>query len=224
MYPHVQLTDDAAMWISLVCLALVLPAAAVAQTTDTVVVTLLENGAEVRQRLVPTEELVQAYAIRFDDQHLELTEVINGEHNPLSATLTSNDGRYELNFESGTPIIVRFSLTGSVERIPLFVTGGRAELTVVREIETPYLIRIEGLGDRLSVIDLSTSLPRFILTESGNLEVELSSIPALLRLADRGAFTFSRIADLIALVLIILGASYALRSGRVRRPESVRTS
>ena len=65
------------MRISLVSLALLLPATAVAQTTDTVVVTLLENGAEVRQQLVPSEDLLEAYAIRFDDQHLEIVEVVD---------------------------------------------------------------------------------------------------------------------------------------------------
>ena len=211
------------MRISLVSLALLLPATAVAQTTDTVVVTLLENGAEVRQQLVSSEDLLEAYAIRFDDQHLEIVEVVDEGHNILGETLTETSGHYELTLENRTPITIRFLVTGSVERIPLFVTGGRAELTVVREVETPYLIRIRGSSDRLSMIDLPTSLPRFSLTDSGDLEVELSSVPALLRLAGRGAFTFSRIADLIALVLIVLGAGYALRIGRVRRPESVGT-
>ena len=187
-------------------------------------VTLRENGAEVRQRLVPVGGIVRAFAIRFDHQSLELTGVTGEGDSPLNASLTANGNPYQLNVESRVPIILRFSLTGSVERIPLFVAGGRAELTVVREVEAPYLIRIEGPGDQLATIDLSTSLPRFTLTESGDLEVALSSVPALLRLAGGGAFTFTRIADLVALVLIALGAISAARNGWVRHGESLRKS
>ena len=170
---------------------------------------LVDGGAEVTQRLMPEGESIGAYAIRFDGQALKVLDVVREGQSLLDATLTPTSGAYELDVVSGAPVRVRFSITGDAERIPLFVAGGSAELTVARGVEAPYLLRIQGPRERLAAIDLETSLPRFEVNGSGVLDARLSSIPSLIRLSPRGAFTFTRIADIVALVLILSGALWA---------------
>lgn len=190
------------------------------QATDTVVVTLGDGVAEVQQRLTPRGATVEAFAMRLEEQTLEMLEVVREGESLLDAVLSPVGGAYRLDVVSGAPIRVRYAVRGSVERIPLFVTGGRAELRVVRELETPYLIRLEGDPARLSALDLATSLPRFAPSETGELEAVLSSLPALLRLSQGGALSFTRVADLIVLVVMVLGVAWAWRNGRVLRRAS----
>lgn len=181
-----------------------------AQAIDTVHVRLTPDGAEVTQRLLPEGASIGAFAIRFDDQELQVLEVVREGESLLDATLTPTAGAYALDVASGAPIRVRYALSGQTDRIPLFVAGGRAELTVARGVEAPYMVQIRGSAERLAAIDLRTSLPRFEANGSGVLEARLSSIPSLVRLSSTGAFTFTRIADLMALLLIGAGVIWAV--------------
>ena len=88
----------------------------------------------------------------------------------------------------------------------MFVRGGGAELTVAREVESPYLVRVTGPAEILGDIDPDTSMPRLAHASDGALEVRLSSIPSFVRLSTGGPFSFARMADAFALFLILLGA------------------
>jgi len=181
-----------------------------AQTIDTIHVLLSDGGAEVRQRLVPEFESIGAFAFAAEEQDLRILEVVREGEDLLDATLTRTSGVYKLDVASGAPIRIRYTVSGASERIPLFVSGGRAELTVARGVEVPYLLRLEGSPQRLAAIDLDTSLPRFESNQPGILEAHLSSLPSFVRLSSRGAFTFARVADLVALALILSGVVWAL--------------
>lgn len=188
-----------------------------AQTTDTVLVTLADGEARVRQRLTPEGEDIHAFAMRFEGQDLVITEVFREGESLLDASLVPAERAYRLDVVSGAPITVEYTLSGDVTRIPLFVSGGRAELTVVRDIEAPFLVRLAGEPATLSAVDLPTSLPRFEIAADGSLEVALSSLPALVRLSGGGAFSFTRVADMVVLALILAGAIWTWRNARVRR-------
>ena len=73
-------------------------------------------------------------------------------------------------------------------------------------------LRLEADG-RLE-IDTDTSLPRLASVGDGAWEVRLSSVPSFVRLAPPGLLSFARVADLIALVLILAGAVWTWRTAR----------
>ncbi len=195
-------------------LLLALPLAA--QPADTVVVTLGDGLAEIHQRLTPEGGAVRAFAIRLEGQTLDVTEVVGEGQSLLDVVLTATEHAHELYIVSDAPISLRYVVRGSLDRIPLFVKGGRAELTVTRGVEAPYLVRIEGPADELAALDLDTSLPRFVISDAGQPEVALSSVPSLVRLSKGGPFSFTRIADSIVLILILAGMVLAWRAGRAR--------
>lgn len=178
---------------------------------DTVWVELTDAGAIVEQRISNTDDLVEAFAIRITGQTIEVTDVAREGEVLLDATLTVEDGALRFAVVSGAPVTVRYEVTGSAERIPLFVPGGRAVVTVVRGVEQPFLIRLSGPEARISAIDTDTSMPRFARADGGALEVRLSSLPAFLRLSPGGALSFARLADALAVALIVLGATLAFR-------------
>ena len=201
---------------------LLLGAPAAAQTTDTVFVELRADAAQVRQRLVPEDGAVQAFAIRLDEQTLALTAVTSGgEPLPGAEALIPVDGAWRLDVPAAAPVVVTYTVRGAdggwLDRIPLFVAGGEAEQTVVQEITVPWLIRMEGDPAVLAELDLSTSLPRFTRAGEGAVTATLSSVPGLLRLSRGGALSFVRVADLVVLALLLTGAAWTWRNARVRR-------
>lgn len=184
---------------------------AAAQTTDTITVRLAGEGALVTQRLEPIEGEVRAIAIRIEGQLLDILEVVREGESLLDATLEAEGPAYGFRVESGAPVVLEYLVSGATERVPFFVASGEAELTVADGAETPYLIRIEGEPGRLDEIDAGTSLPRFRRTADGALEVAVSSIPSFARLPEAGGLSFTRLADLVAVSLILLGALWAWR-------------
>lgn len=189
---------------------------------DTASIALEADGVLVRHRIPNLGDRVVALAIRVPEQRLDVTRVVREGRSLLDAGLTTEDDAYRFEVESGAPIVVEYRLSGSLDRIPLFVPAGRAELTVAREFEEPHLIRLTGPPERLAAIDTRTSLPRFERVSDGALEARLSSLPAFVRLSDRGPFSFGRVADMLALGLILLGAWWAWRRFRPRRTPPTR--
>jgi len=206
------------------------------QSVDTVRVELTADAAIVFQRIPNADDLVEAVAIRIPGQSIHVTDVVAGGEALLDATLTAEDGALRFAVASGVPVTLRYEVTGPQERIPLFVSGGGAVLTVARGVEHPHLIEVSGLESRVETIDPETSMPRFeraARTEGGQggqreegaaggaLEVRLSSLPSFVRLSHGGALSFARLADAAALALILLGAIVAYRrlrggSGEIR--------
>lgn len=195
---------------------------AVAQESalDTVSIALEGTGAVVRHRIPTLDDRVAALALRVPGQRVEVTGLVREGEALLDASLTEEEGAYRFEVESGAPIVVAYRVTGALERIPLFVPAGRAELTVAREFEEPHLIRVTGSPGRLDEVDTAVSLPRFDRVSDGVLEARLSSLPTFVRLSERGPFTFGRVADLLALAAIVLGAWWAWHRLRPRRPPA----
>jgi len=185
---------------------------------DTVSVVLGGTDAVVRLRIPNLGERVAALALRVPGQRLEVTGVVREGESLLDATLTEEGDAYRFEVESGAPIVLAYRVSGDLARIPLFVPGGRAELTVAREFEEPFLIRVTGAPERLDEIDTATSLPRLDRVSDGVLEARVSSLPSFLRLSERGPFAFGRVADLLAIAAILLGAAWAWRRLGHRRP------
>ncbi|WP_419164427.1 hypothetical protein [Candidatus Palauibacter sp.] len=191
---------------------------AVGQTTDTVFVELGEGAAHIRQSLAPVDGVVQAVAMRLDEQTLALTGAARGgEALPDADVGLTADGAYRIEVASTAPVLVTYTVRGRVDRIPLFVAGGRAEQTVVHDVEAPWLIRVEGDPAVLDALDLSTSLPRFTRAGDGAVTAALSSVPGLLRLSRGGALSFARVADFVVLALLLTGAILTWRSARASR-------
>lgn len=200
------------------------PGHATAQETaiDTVSIALEATEAIVRHRIPSRGDRVVALALRVPGQRLDVTSVVREGEALLDAVLTEEDEAHRFEVESGAPIVITYRVSGSLERIPLFVPGGSAELTVAREFEEPYLIRVTGPAERLDEIDTAVSLPRLERSAEGLLEARLSSLPSFVRLSDGGPFAFGRVADLIALAVILLGAGWAwhrLRPRPARRED-----
>jgi len=200
-------------------LGVALPGAGAGQATDTVRVTLEGARAVVEVRVPNLDDAVEAFAIRFRDQRVEVTDVLREGEALLDATLTREEGALRFAVTSGAPVTIRYDVRGPLRRIPLFVPGGRAELTVARGVEEPFLVRVDGDAGALAAIDTRTSMPRFTRLPDGSLEVRLSSLPSFLRLSRGGPFSFARIADALALALIALGAALSFR--RMRRGSPV---
>jgi len=190
------------------------PAVGTAQTVDTVHVALEGDRAVVEVRVPNLGEDVEAFALRFPDQLIEVRSVLREGEALLDAALTREDGALRFVVTSGAPVTLRYEVSGRLARVPLFVPGGGAELTVAREVEEPFLVRVTGDAATLGTIDTGTSMPRFTRLPDGTLEVRLSSLPSFLRLSRGGPFSFSRIADALALGLIALGSWVALRKMR----------
>lgn len=184
---------------------------------DTVRIALDADGATVRHRIPNLGDRVTAWALRVPGQTLDVTGVVREGEALLEAELIGDVDAYRFDVESGAPIVITYRLAGRLERLPLFVPGGEARLTVAREFEEPHLVRITGPADRLDAIDTRTSLPRLERVSDDALEARLSSLPSFVRLVGRGPFTFGRTADAIALALILLGVWYAWRRMRARR-------
>jgi hypothetical protein len=201
-------------------LGVALPGAVVGQAVDTVRVTLEPERAVVEVRVPNLGDVVEAFALRFPDQRVEVTDVLREGEALLDATLTREEGALRFAVTSGAPVTVRYDVRGPLRRIPLFVPGGRAELTVARGVEEPFMVRVTGDSAALAAIDTRTSMPRFTRLADGALEVRLSSLPSFLRLSRGGPFSFSRIADALALALIALGAAISFR--RLRRRGAAR--
>ncbi|MFV1987302.1 MAG: hypothetical protein ACC682_08465 [Gemmatimonadota bacterium] len=180
---------------------------------DTAHVVLGGNVTTVELRVPSVIGVVEAYAIRLPGQTLSLTEV-RGAAGPIEYTLIDERGALRIAVASSADITVRYRVEGDRERIPLFVPGGGAEVTVARELEEPYLIRLTGDTGTLAGIDTETSMPRFRRLSDGTLEVRLSSLPSFIRLSGGGPLSFARLADVAALLLIALGALLAYRKIR----------
>ncbi|WP_419935838.1 hypothetical protein [Candidatus Palauibacter sp.] len=198
---------------------LLIAAPAAAQTTDTVFVELRADAAHVQQRLVPDSGAVRAVAIRFEEQTVSLTGATrDGVLIPGVEVAPTPGGRaYRIDVASAAPVVITYTVRGRLDRIPLFVAGGRAEQTVVHEAAEPWLIRLEGDPAALDGLDLSTSLPRFTRAGEGAITATLSSVPGLLRLSRGGALSFARVADLVVLALLLSAAIWTWRNARVRR-------
>jgi hypothetical protein len=180
---------------------------------DTVHIELSGDGATVELRIPSAIGVVEAYAIRMSGQTLSLTEVLVGDE-PIRYTLIEESGATRIAVASSADVTVRYRVTGSRDRIPLFVPGGGAEVTVARGLEEPYLIRLTGDLGTLSAIDTETSMPRFERRSDGTLEVRLSSVPSFVRLSVGGPFSFARLADAGALLLLAFGVFFAYRKIR----------
>ncbi|MDX1577932.1 MAG: hypothetical protein R3266_05585, partial [Gemmatimonadota bacterium] len=197
------------------------PLPAEAQPADTVRVVLTLGGAAVEQRLAPEGDDVRAWALRLPGQTLDIYEVVREGERLLDATLTKGERAYEFAVTSGAPVVIRYSVEGGRDRIPIFVAGGIAELTVAGSVEEPWLVRLDGPASTLETIDLATSLPRLAPAPDEGLEASLSSLPSLVRLSTSGAVSFARIADAVALLLIALGAAWAWRTARIEPSRRV---
>ncbi|WP_419941405.1 hypothetical protein [Candidatus Palauibacter sp.] len=221
--PGLRATGLRTLAAALTALAgLLIAAPAAAQTTDTVFVELRADGAHVRQSLEPDSGAVRVFAIRFDEQTVSLTGASRGGE-PLAGVeiAPTPEGRaYRIAVASAAPVVINYTVRGRLDRIPLFVAGGRAEQTVVHEAAEPWLIRLEGDPAALDGLDLSTSLPRFTRAGEGVVTATLSSVPGLLRLSRGGALSFARVADLVVLALLLTAAIWTWRNARVRREGS----
>ncbi|MDH3734515.1 MAG: hypothetical protein OEU54_13370 [Gemmatimonadota bacterium] len=166
-------------------------------------------GDEARvQHVIPASSgVAQAYAIHVPGQLLEVDEV-RGPAGAVEFTVIDERGARRIAIPTSRPVLVRYRVSGSVDRIPLFVSGGRAQLTVALDVEEPYLLRLNGA---VASIDTDTSMPRFSRAEDGTLEAGLSSLPSFIRLSEGGPFSFARLADIVALLLTALGGGIVLR-------------
>ncbi len=180
---------------------------------DTVRIELGGEGATVELSIPSATGVVEAYAIRIPGQTLSLMEVLSVDE-PIRHTLIEESGATRIAVASSADVTVRYRVEGSRERIPLFVPGGGAEVTVARELEAPYLLRLTGDAGTLAAIDTETSMPRFERLSDGTLEVRLSSVPSFVRLSNGGPFSFARLADAGVLLLVVAGALVAYRKIR----------
>jgi hypothetical protein len=180
---------------------------------DTVHIELGGDGATVELRIPSAMGVVEAYAIRMPGQTLSLTDVMVADE-PIRHTRIEESGALRIAVASSADVTVRYRVEESRERIPLFVPGGGAVVTVARGLEEPHLIRITGEAVTLAAIDTETSMPRFRRLSDGTLEVRLSSLPSFVRLSGGGIGSFARMADAAALLLIALGALFAYRKIR----------
>ena len=194
-------------------------APAAAQPTDTVFVELRTDAALVRQHLMPEGGVVRAVAMRIEAQELALGGAMSGgaELPGVDVTPVPGGRAYRIEVASPTPVVIGYTLRGRLDRIPLFVAGGRAEQTVVHEVAEPWLIRVEGDPALLDQLDLATSLPRFTRAGEGAVTATLSSVPGLLRLSRGGALSFARVADWVVLALLLAAATWTWRNAHVHR-------
>jgi len=183
---------------------------AVPQAVDTARIRLEPDEAIVELRIPNTGGRVEAVAMALPGQTLAVLEVVREGVALLDATLTVSDQIYRFVVDSGAPVSVRYRITGGLDRIPLFVPSGGAELTVVREVVESHLVRLTGDAEWLDRIETETSMPRFERTETG-LEVRLSSLPSFVRLSAGGPGSFARLADAFALLLVVAAAGFAYR-------------
>lgn len=199
---------------------------AAAQPTDTVFVELRTDAAHVRQHLMPEGGVVRAVAMRLEAQELALGGVTSGGADLPGVDVTPVPGgrAYRIEVASAAPVAISYTLSGRLDRIPLFVAGGRAEQTVVHEVAEPWLIRLEGDPALLDQLDLATSLPRFTRAGEGAVTATLSSVPGLLRLSRGGALSFARVADWVVLALLLAAATWTWRNARVRREPAATAS
>ncbi len=191
-------------------LAVAVPLAAQTASVDTVSVRLAPDAAIVTLEVPPVGGVIEALALMQPGQTVDVTDVI-GASGSVEFTLVEDGSVTRLAVPSSSPVTVRYRVTGDRERIPLFVPGGGAAVTVAREVESPFLIRIVGDAEALRSVDPETSMPRMTRAADGSLEVRLSSIPALVRVSTGGPFSFARMADAAALFLILFGAVVIFR-------------
>jgi len=210
----------AAVAVATACHSFPRSASAQEEAVDTVSIALEGTEAIVRHRIPNLGDRVVALAIRVPGQSIEVRDVVREGRALLDAALSEEPDAYRFEVESGAPIVLAYRVSGELGRIPLFVPAGRAELTVAREFEEPYLIRVTGEPARLDEIDTATSLPRFERLNEGVLEARLSSLPSFVRLSGGGLLSFGRVADLLALAVILLGAWWAWRRLRRRRADA----
>lgn len=203
-------------------LALPGPASGQEGAIDTVSITLEDTAAIVRQRIPNVGDRVVALALRHPGQRVDVTGVVREGEALLDATFTEEGDAYRFEVESGAPIVITYQVSGALGRIPLFVPGGIAELTVAEEFEEPYVIRVSGSRERLDEIDTAISLPRLDRVSDGLLEARLSSLPSFVRLSEGGPFAFGRVADVVALAAILLGAWWVWHRLRPRRTSRKR--
>ncbi|MGH7542228.1 MAG: hypothetical protein ACRELC_14640, partial [Gemmatimonadota bacterium] len=198
------------------------PAASRAQTPrpDTVEIRLETDGALVEQRIHDVEGTVEAYAIRLPGQRLEVERVEREGTRLLDATLSEEPGAYRFRVRSGAPVRVRFRVSGVRERVPLFVGSGPGEITIARGAAPGVVVRLVLPPARAAALDLSTSLPRFAEGPDGVLTAEPPAVPAFVRLSGEHGLPFARVADLAALVVLVLSGWWAwrkvLRAARAR--------
>lgn len=186
------------------------PAPVRAQTVDTVHIHLEGDGALVRHGVPSAVGVIEAYALRMPGQDLTLTGVARAS-GPVEYTLIEQGAALRIAVASLADITVQYRVEGERERVPLFVPGGGAVVTVAHGLEEPFLVRVTGADGSLDDIDTATSMPRFIRAADGALEVRLSSLPSFVRLSRGGPLSFSRLADVAALLLILAGAMFAYR-------------
>ncbi len=176
--------------------------------------------AVVVQAIEPAEDPRWFLAMRGDGQSLELIRVTaNGESIPVDDIhLESSSSTVALEIPASESYHITYAVTGELDRIPLFVAAGGAELTVVSDADIvsgrSRVIRVEGDGDLISDLDIAYSMPRFAPGEDGSISAEVSSIPALIRLSPRAVLSPMRLADLAVLGLIVLVAVWVWRGVR----------
>jgi len=181
-----------------------------AETVDTVRIDLAGDEAVVQQVIPHALGVIEAYAMRVPGQTLTILDVL-GDRGPLEHTLVEAEGTTRIAVASLSDVLVRYRVAGPLERVPLFVRGGGAVVTVAHEVAEPYLIRVTANDDRLEGVDTDTSMPRFGRSEDGVLEVRLSSVPSFVRISSGGPFSFARLADVMALLLILCGSLFAFK-------------
>ena len=189
------------------------PAAAQGAAVDTVSLGLAGSAVEVELEVPSVDGVVRAFALVQPGQSLNVDSVTNAS-GPVEFTVFEVGSVTRLAVPSSSPVRVRYRVTGDRERVPLFVPGGGAAVTVARSVEAPYLIRLSGSDDVLAAIDPETSMPRLSRASDGALVVRLSSVPSLVRISRGGPFSFARVADAFALFLVLFGAVVIFR--RVR--------
>ncbi|MDX1395903.1 MAG: hypothetical protein R3195_16080, partial [Gemmatimonadota bacterium] len=176
---------------------------------DTVRIELTADGATIEHIVPSVVGVIEAYAIRIPGQTLTVIDAARRGGGPVDPALIDHEGALRLAVASSDDVIVRYRVDGAVDRIPLFVPGGGAVVTVARALDEPWLIRVTGV--RTDGVDTPASLPRFVSLDDGALEARLASLPSFVRLSGGGAFSFARLADAAAVLLVVCGGIVAFR-------------
>lgn len=191
-------------------LAFAVPLAATQPAVDTVAVSLTASAVIVDLEVPPVDGVVEAYALFQPGQALDIISVTNAS-GPVEFTVIDDESVARLAVPSSSGVRVRYRVTGDAERVPLFVPGGGAVVTVARAVDAPYLVRLTGAPELIADVDPETSMPRMSRAPDGSLEVRLSSVPSLVRISRGGPFSFARMADAFALFLVLFGAVVIFR-------------
>ncbi len=171
-------------------------------TAVTIEVTTESNRAVVEGRYVFEDQAdsVRFVLAKFDGQSVRITRD--------AWRLRETDGLFELVLPgSGSPFDVQYTIDGPVTRIPLFVPD-----TPTEPGGQPVEIRVRGVVD----VSLKDVFPRF-RESGGELLAQLDNVPSAIWLPSRRTFSTNRLADLVVIVVLVMGTAWWLLRNRTRR-------